>query len=89
MNYWVSQKNLNQQTLDDFNTGIIFVYSLKKFNKKMTIILKKGTSREEIDAQVKAAQSTKPKHDFKKYVGALKLKEDPLKIQKRMRDEWE
>ena len=55
----------------------------------MTIILKKGTSREEIDAQIKVAQSAKPKHDFKKYVGALKLKEDPLKIQKRMRDEWE
>lgn len=55
----------------------------------MTIILKKGTSREEIDAQVKAAQSTKPKRDFKKYVGALKLKEAPLEIQKRMRDEWE
>ncbi|WP_157585152.1 hypothetical protein [Runella zeae] len=55
----------------------------------MTIILKKGISREEIDAQLKAVQSAKPKHDFKKYVGALKLKENPLKIQKRMRDEWD
>jgi hypothetical protein len=55
----------------------------------MTIILKKGTSREEIDAQIKVAQSAKPKHNFKKYVGVLKLKEDPMEIQKRMRDEWD
>lgn len=55
----------------------------------MTIILKRGTLREEIDAQIKAAQSVRPKHNFKKYVGVLKLKEDPLEIQKRMRDEWD
>jgi hypothetical protein len=27
--------------------------------------------------------------DAKKYCGKLKIKDDPLKIQKRLRDEWE
>ncbi len=27
--------------------------------------------------------------DAKKYCGKLKIKEDPLKIQKRLRNEWE
>jgi hypothetical protein len=32
---------------------------------------------------------SRKKLDAKKYCGVIKLKEDPLVIQKRLRDEWE
>jgi hypothetical protein len=54
----------------------------------MTIILKKGVSSEEVDKQIKAANPEPQLHNFDKYVGVLKLKEDPLSIQKSMRNEW-
>ncbi len=53
----------------------------------MTIILKKGQHLEEILPQNPSKGSKRL--NAKKYVGVLKLKEDPLEIQKRMRDEWE
>jgi hypothetical protein len=54
----------------------------------MTIILKKGVDNAEIDKQIKATNPEPKLHNFDKYVGALKLKEDPLTIQKSMRNEW-
>jgi hypothetical protein len=53
----------------------------------MTIILKKGQHLEEI--LPKSTSKGSKRLNAKKYVGVLKLKEDPLEIQKRMRDEWE
>ncbi|WP_165940216.1 hypothetical protein [Dyadobacter psychrotolerans] len=55
----------------------------------MTIVLKKGVSNEQIDRQIKASKHGNKKPDLAKYFGTLKLKEDPLKIQKSMRDEWD
>ncbi|WP_200837062.1 hypothetical protein [Dyadobacter sp. 3J3] len=55
----------------------------------MTIILKKGVSFDKVDEQIKAAKSDQKKPDLKKYAGTIKLKEDPLAIQKSMRDEWD
>jgi hypothetical protein len=55
----------------------------------MTIVLKKGVSNEQVDDQIKASKLGNKKPDLTKYVGTLKLKEDPLKIQKSMRDEWD
>ncbi|MEO6685540.1 MAG: hypothetical protein ABIN24_06225 [Dyadobacter sp.] len=56
--------------------------------KPMVFILKKGQRLEEVLTQVTLPQGKK-RLNAKKYVGILNLKEDPLEIQKRMRDEWE
>lgn len=54
----------------------------------MTIILKKGQHLSDVLSEKNLPTNTK-RLNAKKYVGVLKLKEDPLEIQKRMRDEWE
>ena len=54
----------------------------------MTIVLKKGQKLEDVLPKGTVVKPAK-KLDSKKYVGILNLKEDPLVIQRRMRDEWE
>jgi hypothetical protein len=54
----------------------------------MTIILKKGQHLEDLLPKTTSVKGGK-KLDAKKYLGVLKRKEDPLEIQKKMRDEWE
>lgn len=55
----------------------------------MVMVLKKGASKEEIAALRKQLKALPGKGvDTKKYCGVLKLKEDSLVIQKKMRDEW-
>jgi hypothetical protein len=54
----------------------------------MTIILKKGQHLEDVLPINTPIQGIK-KLNAKKYVGILNLQEDPLEIQKRMRNEWE
>ena len=42
-----------------------------------------------IDVVIKAKNKTKSKKvDWAKYSGVIKLKEDPLTLQKKWRDEW-
>jgi hypothetical protein len=53
----------------------------------MTIILKKGQRLSEALAAPNPTKSSK-RLNARKFVGVLKPTEDPLKIQKRMRDEW-
>ena len=56
----------------------------------MVLVLKNGASKKEIAALRKKLNQLPGKGiDTKKYCGVLKLKEDPLVIQKKMRDEWE
>lgn len=57
----------------------------------MVLLLKKDASKKDIAAIDKKLYKIKPVPGFdaKKYNGVLKIKEDPLAIQKRMRDEWE
>jgi len=57
----------------------------------MVLVLKKGATKEEIAALETKLYAPKPTLGFnaKKYNGILKLKEDPLTIQKQLRDEWE
>ena len=52
---------------------------------------KKGATKEDISAiQKKIAKRYKPQGvDTKKYCGIINLKEDPMDIQKQLRDEWE
>lgn len=59
----------------------------------MVTRIKKGASREEIKSLLKKFQTRKKQReksiDLKKYCGMLKLKQDPLEMQKSWRDEWE
>ena len=54
----------------------------------MVLVLKKGASKKEMQHISKKLQKSKGVNT-KKYTGAINLKEDPLAIQKKMRDEWE
>lgn len=53
----------------------------------MVLILKKGASKKEIDDISEKLKVSKGV-DTKKYCGIIKIKEEPLAIQKKMRDEW-
>ncbi len=57
----------------------------------MVLVLNKGATKKEIDQINKKLGSLPPrkKMDAKRYCGVIKLKEDPLDIQKKLRDEWE
>jgi len=54
----------------------------------MIIIVKKSSSKEEIEKLLASMKTTKWL-DSSKYSGKIKLSEDPVSIQKRLRDEWE
>lgn len=58
----------------------------------MVLELKQGATKKEmndisekLDEKLKVGRGV----DTKKFCGVIKLKEDPLAIQKKMRDEWE
>jgi len=57
----------------------------------MVTIIKKGASKENIKSLLEKRQKKKKAKniDIKKYCGILNLKEDPVKLQKKWRDEWE
>lgn len=56
----------------------------------MVVIIKKSTSKKRLKALLKKAKPAKRKGlDAKKFSGKLKLKEDPLAVQKRLRAEWD
>lgn len=55
----------------------------------MITIIEKGTSKEKIRLALKNRQIKIKAPDLQKYCGTIKLKEDPLKIQKEWRNEWE
>jgi len=56
----------------------------------MVKVIKSGASKANIKtamSQIYSKVSSKA-FDAKKHFGKIKLKEDPLEIQKRLRDEW-
>jgi len=53
----------------------------------MVLVLKKGASRREIQ-RIEKHLRVKKATDILKYCGKIKLKENPLVIQKEMRNEW-
>jgi hypothetical protein len=56
----------------------------------MVVIIKKTTSLKRLKALLKKAKPARRKGlDARKFSGKLKLKEDPLVIQKRLRAEWD
>ena len=59
----------------------------------MTVVINSNSSPKEIEValqklQKNAGRKAKRRFDAFKYCGVIKLKEDPLAIQKAMRDEW-
>ncbi len=54
----------------------------------MAIVIKETTTRAKLDTLLKKI-NVKKGIDAKKYCGVIKLKEDSLDIQKKLRDEWE
>jgi hypothetical protein len=54
----------------------------------MTIVLKKGVNTVDIDKKINSEKVKQKLHNFEKYAGLLTLKEDPLVLQKKLRDEW-
>lgn len=57
----------------------------------MVLLLKEGASKKEIEAIEKKLSKEKTFRGFnaKKYNGILSLKNDPLEIQLKLRNEWE
>jgi hypothetical protein len=57
----------------------------------MVTVIKSGASKEDIDRILESHSNKKGKKgiDVKKYCGILDLKEDPLELQKKWRNEWE
>ena len=56
----------------------------------MVLVLKKGAGKKEIDAiEKKLSKGGQSGFDAQKYNGTLKIKGDALKIQKKLRNEWE
>lgn len=53
----------------------------------MVLQLKKGASKRRMNTILNKLKKKKGV-DTKKYCGTIKLKEDPLAIQKKLRDEW-
>lgn len=53
----------------------------------MVTVIKQGSSKASIEKLLKKLKSKKG-FDAKKYCGVIKLKANPLTIQKMMRDEW-
>ena len=56
----------------------------------MVTVIKKGMHEKEISSLLARHKRKKKKSiDLTKYCGVIKLKEDPLKLQQKLRDEWE
>ena len=59
----------------------------------MVVVIKRGMSRQRIMAQWRKLQGAKRKAakeiDVYKYLGVLKLEEDPIALQRKWRDEWD
>lgn len=58
----------------------------------MVVVIKRGKARQRIKALLDKLHASKPKKrkevDVYKYVGVLKLKEDPVDLQRKWHDEW-
>jgi len=58
----------------------------------MAIVIKQGMSKRQIAVQLKKLKPRRKKQrplpDIRKFAGTITLNEDPLVIQKKMRDEW-
>lgn len=56
----------------------------------MVTIIKKSVKKKDLNKLLKSYNTHKPRKllDAKKYFGIIKLDDDPVKIQSRLRNEW-
>jgi hypothetical protein len=54
----------------------------------MVTIINKNSSLKQISEAIKKMLEYQKEHDAYKFCGVIKLKEKPLSIQKKMRNEW-
>ncbi len=54
----------------------------------MVITIKEGESKTSIDRKLKKLYAGKKGFQAYKYLGKIKIDEEPMEIQKRLRDEW-
>jgi hypothetical protein len=56
----------------------------------MVTIIKKSAKKSEIDRILKSSKAKRPKKSLNalKYCGILKITENPVQIQKKLRNEW-
>lgn len=56
----------------------------------MVTIINKSVKKKDINKLLKSSNTEKPRKllDAKKYYGILKLDDDPVKIQSKLRNEW-
>jgi len=54
----------------------------------MMVVIKKGESKESIQKKLNKLKGKGKKFPARKFLGILKIDEDPVKIQRRLRDEW-
>lgn len=67
------------------------VVALRQRQTQMVTVIKRGSIKEAIAKGMRklAEKSLKKGFNAHKFCGTLKIKEDALVIQKRLRDEWE
>ncbi len=72
-----------------FNKNIRYLWLLSNKHFIMVTIIKRGISLETLNSiLVKLAEKKKKGLNAKMFCGTLKLEEDSLNIQKKLRDEW-
>lgn len=54
----------------------------------MTVVIKKGDSIDRIRKKLSKLKGKGKKFPAHKFLGLIKIDEDPVKIQRRLRDEW-
>ncbi len=55
----------------------------------MVTVIKRGSPPKMVKEKYEKLRRRKGQKNIKKFCGVVKLKEDPLKLQKQWRDEWE
>lgn len=60
-----------------------------EISKGMAIVISKGSTKEEIKKKLSKQKQGVSKKEIRKFCGVLNLNMDPIKLQKKWRDEWE
>jgi hypothetical protein len=69
--------------------NIFIAIFLKNKTNNLVLVLKKGATKKQMDNLNKKLSKKTVGVNTKKFCGVIKLKEDPLTIQKQMRGEWQ
>ncbi len=71
---------------------VAYLRSWPLYLRCMVVVIKRGMSKQRIQVQLRKLRTQRAKAqkpvDVYKYVGVLKLDEDPVALQRKWRDEW-